>query len=80
MLKANRYTALAVIHDLSVAAAAWIGAYLLRFNFELPQSFQNEMWRTLLWIVPLQSLIFWYMSLYRGSGAMPAWPICAASS
>ena len=24
------------------------------------------MWRTLLWVAPLQSLIFWYMGLYRG--------------
>ncbi|ADE13105.1 polysaccharide biosynthesis protein [Sideroxydans lithotrophicus] len=66
MLKANRYTVFAVSHDLLVAAIAWVGAYLLRFNFELPQNFQNEMLRTLLWIVPLQSVIFWYMSLYRG--------------
>lgn len=66
MLKANRYTALAVLHDLFVAAFAWVGAYLLRFNFDLPQNFQSEMWRTLVWVVPLQSLIFWYMGLYRG--------------
>ena len=45
---------------------AWAGAYLLRFNFDLPSSFQSEMWRTLLWVAPLQSLIFWYMGLYRG--------------
>jgi FlaA1/EpsC-like NDP-sugar epimerase len=39
---------------------------MLRFNFDLPQSYQSEMWRTLIWIVPLQSAIFWYMGLYRG--------------
>lgn len=66
MLKANRYTALAVLHDLLVAFLAWAGAYLLRFNFDLPPTFQSEMWRTLLWVAPLQSLIFWYMGLYRG--------------
>ena len=66
MLKVNRYTAMAVLHDLFVAAIAWAGAYLLRFNFDLPQNFQSEMWRTLLWVAPLQSLIFWYMGLYRG--------------
>ncbi len=66
MLKVNRYTAMAVLHDIFVAAIAWAGAYLLRFNFDLPQNFQSEMWRTLLWVAPLQSLIFWYMGLYRG--------------
>jgi FlaA1/EpsC-like NDP-sugar epimerase len=66
MLKVSRYTVLAVAHDFLVAALAWGGAYLLRFNFDLPHSFQSEMWRTLLWIAPLQTLIFWYMGLYRG--------------
>ncbi len=62
----SRYTVLAVMHDLFVAALAWACAYLLRFNFDLPHNFQNEMWRTLLWIAPLQALIFWLMGLYRG--------------
>jgi len=66
MLKANRYTALAASHDLVAAALAWLGAYLLRFNFDLPPDFQDEMWRTLFWVAPLQSLIFIYMGLYRG--------------
>ncbi len=66
MLKVSRYTVLAIAHDLVVAALAWGGAYYLRFNFEMPQGYQSEMWRTLIWVVPLQSLIFWNMSLYRG--------------
>jgi FlaA1/EpsC-like NDP-sugar epimerase len=66
MLKVSRYTVLAVSHDLFVAALAWAGAYYLRFNFDLPQNYQSEMWRTLLWIAPLQSMIFWHMGLYRG--------------
>jgi FlaA1/EpsC-like NDP-sugar epimerase len=66
MLKVSRYTVMAVAHDLLVAALAWAGAYLLRFNFDLPQNYQSEMWRTLLWVAPLQSVIFWFMGLYRG--------------
>src|SRR3990170_4240812 len=66
MLKTHRYTLLAVLHDLLVAGAAWIGAYLLRFNFELPLSYQSEMLRTVIWIAPLQALIFWRIGLYRG--------------
>jgi FlaA1/EpsC-like NDP-sugar epimerase len=66
MLKISHYTLMAVLHDLFVAVMAWAGAYYLRFNFDLPHTFQSEMWRTLLWIAPLQSLIFWHMGLYRG--------------
>ena len=66
MPKVSLYTVLAVLYDLFVAAMAWTGAYLLRFNFDLPQNFASEMWRTLLWVAPLQSVIFWRMGLYRG--------------
>ncbi|HEY0665147.1 MAG TPA: nucleoside-diphosphate sugar epimerase/dehydratase [Gallionella sp.] len=66
MLKFSRYTALAVVHDLIVATLAWTGAYLLRFNFNLPEEFSSEMWRTVFWVAPLQLLVFWHMGLYRG--------------
>lgn len=62
----NRYTALAVLHDVVASIIAWVLAYLLRFNFDLPPPFRQEVFNTLLWIVPLQSLVFWYFSLYRG--------------
>ena len=66
MLKISRYTVLAVAHDVIVASLAWAGAYFLRFNFDLPPNYQSEMLRTLMWVVPLQALVFWYMGLYRG--------------
>ena len=65
MFKGRIHTLLAVLHDLAVAVLAWIGAYLLRFNFDLPPLFAREMW-SLLWIAPLQTAVFWYMGLYRG--------------
>jgi len=66
MLKVPRYTLFAIAHDLCAAVLAWIGASLLRFNFDLPPEYREEMWRTLLWLPLLQTLIFWYMGLYRG--------------
>lgn len=66
MLKVSRYTVTAILHDLTVAALAWVAAYFLRFNFDLPHNFRSEMWHTLIWVAPLQTLIFWYMGLYRG--------------
>ena len=66
MLKANRCTAAAILHDLFAAAFAWFCAYQLRFNFEIPAHFRDELWRTLVWVVPLQGVVFWSFSLYRG--------------
>jgi FlaA1/EpsC-like NDP-sugar epimerase len=59
-------TLLAFLHDILAAALAWCFAYLLRFNFDLPPEYAGGMWRTLLWVAPLQGAIFWGMGLYRG--------------
>ena len=66
MLKHNMRATLAVLHDAVAAALAWSLAYLLRFNFDLPDEFAAELRHTLLWVVPLQMLIFWRFGLYRG--------------
>ncbi|MDD2915770.1 MAG: nucleoside-diphosphate sugar epimerase/dehydratase [Gallionella sp.] len=66
MFKSNARTILAMLHDAVAAALAWSCAYLLRFNFELPGSFVTELQQTVLWIVPLQLIIFWQFGLYRG--------------
>ncbi|MFZ1545649.1 MAG: nucleoside-diphosphate sugar epimerase/dehydratase [Candidatus Nitrotoga sp.] len=55
-----------MLHDLVAAAFAWSLAYLLRFNFEPPPHFINEMLHTLIWVVPLQGIVFWRFDLYRG--------------
>ncbi len=62
----NSRSLLAMLHDLAAATLAWVFAYLLRFNFEPPPHFTDEMFRTLTWIVPLQGIIFWRFGLYRG--------------
>ena len=66
MIKLGTRTLLAMLHDLVAAALAWCFAYLLRFNFEPPDNFINEMLRTLLWVAPLQSMVFWRFGLYQG--------------
>ncbi|MDH4286174.1 MAG: polysaccharide biosynthesis protein, partial [Gallionella sp.] len=65
-LKSNIRTTLAVLHDAFAAALSWSLAYLLRFNFELPDSFAAELQHTLFYVVPLQLVIFWRFDLYRG--------------
>lgn len=66
MVRPQIRTLLAMLHDLAAAAFAWSFAYLLRFNFEPPGNFVDEMVRTLVWVAPLQSLIFWRFGLYHG--------------
>ncbi len=43
-----------------------MAAYSLRFNLDVPLNFVDGMWRNLLWIIPLQALIFHSFGLYRG--------------
>ena len=53
-------------HDIAVAAFAWWFAYLLRFNFDIPPNYFYAFWHNLLWVVPLQALVFVAFGLYRG--------------
>ncbi len=62
----NKNTLIAMLHDFLAAALAWWIAYLLRFNFDLPEGFREELWQTMIWVVPLQGAVFWGFSLYRG--------------
>ena len=57
---------LVLIHDLAAVAAAWYLAYALRFNLDIPQFFVEGMLRAILWVAPLQALLFWQFGLYRG--------------
>ena len=66
MTRLHPNTVIAMLHDVAAAAIAWWFAYLLRFNFDLPANFRDEMWSTMLWVVPLQACVFWGFSLYRG--------------
>lgn len=66
MARHDPRTLLAILHDLAAATVAWCLAYLLRFNFEPPENFLHEMLRILVWVVPLQGVVFWRFGLYRG--------------
>lgn len=57
---------LAFLYDITVALLAWICAYLLRFNFDIPDQFVNSMLQMAFWIVPLQFTAFIGFGLYRG--------------
>ncbi len=62
----NPRTLVIILHDILVATGAWLGAYWLRFNLSVPPEFQQAALSTLLWVVPLQAVVFWRFGLYRG--------------
>jgi len=57
---------LAFAHDVFASALAWLGAYWIRLNLDLPAAYLESAIHTALWLIPLQALIFWRFGLYRG--------------
>ena len=58
---------IAVVHDLFMIPAAWLGALWLRFNLDaVPAAFLAQALRLLPVIVVMQGSVFLYFGLYRG--------------
>ncbi len=57
---------LAALFDLAAPVFAWVGAFLLRFNFDWPSAYERHMYLALLVLVPAHFLICRYAGLYRG--------------
>ncbi|MGZ9005957.1 MAG: polysaccharide biosynthesis protein [Burkholderiales bacterium] len=57
---------LVFLHDVVAAGAAWFIAHWLRFNMEITPFYTDHMLRTLVWVVPAQTFVFWAFGLYRG--------------
>ena len=57
---------LAFGHDVIAAALAWMLAYWLRFNLDVPPDFRAAMWNTAAIAMPMHALLFWMFGLYRG--------------
>ena len=54
------------LYDVLATAVAWVGAYVLRFSFSVPAEFLYGMLEPMLWVVPLQAVVFRYFGLYEG--------------
>jgi len=57
---------MALGHDVAAAIVTWYLAYWLRFNTEIPQYIIPNMVGVMLWVVPLQAVIFFASGMYRG--------------
>ena len=56
----------ALLHDILIAILAWVLAYYLRFNFDIPVPFTLTLWQNLAWVLPIQVLTFLGFGLYQG--------------
>jgi len=58
---------LAVAHDVVAAGVAWLAAFWLRFELELPPpEFRQVAFATLPAVLAVHALAFWTLGLYRG--------------
>ena len=57
---------LALLHDVSAVAVAWLAAYWLRFNLDIPADYLAQAVAMLPWVLPVNLATFWLAGLYRG--------------
>jgi FlaA1/EpsC-like NDP-sugar epimerase len=55
-----------LLADILLIAFAWYFAYLLRFNFEIPQESSDLLIRVLPFIMLIKIVTFYVFDLYRG--------------
>jgi FlaA1/EpsC-like NDP-sugar epimerase len=53
-------------HDVLAAGAAWVLAYWLRFNLEIPDEHESVMLAGLPIVIVVHAMVFWALGLYRG--------------
>jgi FlaA1/EpsC-like NDP-sugar epimerase len=57
---------LAFVHDIVAATLAWVVAFWLRFNLDVPPVYSHLMLARLPWVMAINAGIFWVFGLYRG--------------
>jgi FlaA1/EpsC-like NDP-sugar epimerase len=53
-------------HDVLASGIAWLAAFWLRFNFDVPAEYQELMLDLLPWVLGIHAAVFWILGLYRG--------------
>jgi FlaA1/EpsC-like NDP-sugar epimerase len=53
-------------HDLLAAGLAWLIAFWLRFNLDIPDDYREVMLSRLPWVLAVHAVVFWALGLYRG--------------
>ena len=53
-------------YDLAAAGLAWVVAFWLRFNLDIPDEYREIMLSQLPWVLIVDAVVFWALGLYRG--------------
>jgi FlaA1/EpsC-like NDP-sugar epimerase len=72
--KASWLSFCAFLFDLCAVIAAWLAAYLIRFNGGVPNDFGMGALRALVWVLPIYGLMFRVFGLYRGMWVFASLP------
>ncbi|WP_434718278.1 nucleoside-diphosphate sugar epimerase/dehydratase [Paraburkholderia sp. A1BS-2L] len=72
--KASWLSFSAFIFDIGAVAAAWLTAYLLRFNASVPTEFRHGAVDNLVWVLPVYAIMFRIFGLYRGMWVFASLP------
>jgi FlaA1/EpsC-like NDP-sugar epimerase len=62
----NARRILAFAHDLVAAGLAWLAAFWLRFNLDIPEEYADLMLARLPWVIVVHAVVFRAAGLYRG--------------
>ncbi|AUN96471.1 polysaccharide biosynthesis protein [Pseudazoarcus pumilus] len=73
-LRSNWRSLAVFVFDMIAVTAAWGGAFLLRFNGDIPSEYLSLLWTGLLVLLPAQALIFRGAGLYRGIWVFASMP------
>jgi FlaA1/EpsC-like NDP-sugar epimerase len=64
--KATLLSLSAFLFDLCAVAAAWMTAYIIRFNGSVPADFMTGALHSMFWVLPVYGVMFRIFGLYRG--------------
>ncbi|KPD15470.1 multidrug MFS transporter [Burkholderia sp. ST111] len=72
--KASLLSLSAFLFDLFAVSAAWLTAYVIRFNGSIPVDFMNGSLHSLFWVLPVYGMMFRIFGLYRGMWVFASLP------
>jgi FlaA1/EpsC-like NDP-sugar epimerase len=72
--KASWLSFSAYLFDIGAVAAAWLTAYILRFNASVPAEFWHGALHSLIWVLPVYAVMFRIFGLYRGMWVFASLP------
>ncbi len=72
--KASLLSLSAFLFDLCAVCAAWLVAYVIRFNGSVPVDFRAGALHSLVWVLPVYGVMFRIFGLYRGMWVFASLP------